>query len=276
MTTVSTAPIILPRTRRGGHVTQWRVVLSEWTKFRSLRSTRYTLLTTVVLIIGLAVASAVAVLTQWSTTTAADKATFEPLQVSVVGAAIGVMVIGVLGVLMMTSEFSTGLVSSTFAAVPRRLPVLWAKAAVYSVIALTVTVPAMLVAFFASQAILSSSNLQTDLGHTGVARAVLGAALYLTVTGLLGLGLGGILRSTAAAVTTLTGLLFVLPLLVTILPAGLSHTISPYLPGNAGRAILSIAPQAHELSPWVGLGVFAAYAFAAMAGAAILLVKRDV
>jgi hypothetical protein len=105
---------------------------------------------------------------------------------------------------------------------------------------------------------------------------LLGAALYLTVAGLLGLGLGGIFRSTAAAVTSLTGILFVLPLLVTILPAGLSNNISPYLPGNAGRAIMSIAPQAHELSPWVGLGVFAVYALAAMAAAALLLVKRDV
>lgn len=276
MSTVSTAPIVLPRIRSGGHVTQWRVILSEWSKFRSLRSTRYTLLTTVVLTVGLPLAAAVAVVTQWATTSAADKATFEPLQVSVVGAAIGVLVIGVLGVLMMTSEFSTGLVSSTFAAVPRRLPVLWGKAAVYSLIALTVTVPAMLVAFFASQAILSSTNLQTDLGRAGVARAVLGAGLYLTIAGLLGIGLGGIFRSTAAAVTSLTGVLFVLPLLVTILPAGLSNSISPYLPGNAGRAIMNIAPQAHGLSPWVGLAVFAAYAFAAMTGAAILLVKRDV
>jgi ABC-2 type transport system permease protein len=275
MSTVATAPIILPRTRGGGHVTQLRVILSEWSKFRSLRSTRYTLLTTVVLV-GMSLAAAVAVIAQWGTMTAADKATFDPLNVTVVGAQLGVLVIGVLGVLMMTSEFSTGLVSSTFAAVPRRLTVLWGKTAVYSVIALTVAVPAMLVAFFASQAILASRNVEIDFGHSGVVRAVLGAALYLTIAGLLGLGLGGVFRSTAAAVTSLTGLLFVLPLLVTILPAGISNSISPYLPGNAGRAIMSIAPQAHELSPWMGLAVFAAYAFAAMAGAAILLVKRDV
>jgi ABC-2 type transport system permease protein len=276
MSTVTMAPVILPRTRSGGRVTQLRVILSEWSKFRSLRSTRYTLLTTVVLTVGLALAAAVAVLAQWHTMTAADRATFAPLNVSVVGAQLGVLAIGVLGVLMMTSEYSTGLVSSTFAAVPRRLPVLWGKAAVFSVIALTVMVPTMLVGFFASQATLSSTNLQIGFGHSGVARAVLGAALYLTIAGLLGLGLGGIFRSTAAAVTSLTGILFVLPLLITILPAGLSNSISPYLPGNAGRAIMSIAPQAHELSPWVGLGVFAVYAFAAMAGAAILLVKRDV
>ncbi|HVC05228.1 MAG TPA: hypothetical protein VND88_11195 [Candidatus Acidoferrales bacterium] len=257
-------------------MTQLRVIVSEWTKFRSLRSTRYTLLATVGLTVGLALAAAVLVATQWATMTPANKATFQPLNVSLVGASIGVMVIGVLGVLMMTSEYATGLVSSTFAAVPKRLPVLWGKAAVYSAIAMSVTVPAMLIAFFSTQAILSGNHAQIAFGHTGVARAVIGSALYLTIAGLLGLGLGGIFRSTAAAVTSLTVILFVLPVISFILPAGLSNTISPYLPGNAGQAIMDIAPQAHTLTPWVGLGVFAAYAFAALAAAAVLLVKRDV
>jgi hypothetical protein len=247
-----------------------RVILSEWTKFRSLRSTRYTLLATVGLTVGLALTAAVLVVSQWGTMTAANKATFEPLNVSLVGANIGVMVIGVLGVLMMTSEFSTGLVSSTFAAVPKRLPVLWGKAIVYFAIALAVTVPAMLVAFVATQAILSGIHVQIGFGHSGVPRAVLGAALYL-----LGIGLGGIFRSTAAAVTSLTVILFVMPVLVFILPAGISNSIRPYLPSNAGQAIMNIVPQAHMLAPWVGLGVFAAYALVAIAAAAILLVRRD-
>jgi hypothetical protein len=256
-------------------VTQLRVIVSEWTKFRSLRSTRYTLLATAGLTVGLALAAAILVVTQWGTMNAADKAAFQPLNVSLVGANIGVMVIGVLGVLMMTSEYSTGLVSSTFAAVPKRLPVLWGKAIVYSVIALTVTVPAMLVAFFATQAILSGNHVQIDFGHSGVPRAVFGSALYLTIAGLLGIGLGGIFRSTAAAVTSLTVILFVMPVLVFILPASIANSIRPYLPGSAGQAIMNIVPQAHTLAPWVGLGVFAAYAFAAIAGAAVLLVRRD-
>jgi hypothetical protein len=252
-----------------------RVIRSEWTKFRSLRSTRYALLATVVLTVGLSLAAAMVVVSQWSTMTATDKAAFAPVGVSVLGANLAVLVIGVLGVLMTTSEFSTGLVNSTLAAVPTRLPVLWGKAAVYCAVALTVTVPATLVAFFASQAILSGNHLQTDLGHTGVARSVLGSALFLTITGLLGLGLGGIFRSTAAAVTTLLGILFVLPALVTILPASLANSISPYLPGNAGRAITTVVPPPHGLGPWVGLGVFAVYALVAMAAAAVLLVRRD-
>jgi ABC-2 type transport system permease protein len=275
MSFVTTAPIILPSTRSDGRVSQMRVILSEWTKFRSLRSTRYALLAAVVLTVGLALVAAEGVLAQWSGMTAADRATFEPLKVSVVGAELGVLVIGVLGVLMMTGEYSTGLVSSTFAAVPRRLPVLWGNAAVFSVIALTVTVPATLVAFFGTQAILSGNHVQIDFGHSGVPRAVFGSALYLTIGGLLGIGLGGIFRSTAAAVTSLTVILFVMPVLVFILPASMSNGIRPYLPGNAGQAIMSIVPQAHTLAPWVGLGVFAAYAFAAIAGAAVLLVRRD-
>ena len=276
MSTVPMAPMSLPRTPSGGRVTQARVILSEWTKFRSLRSTRYALLATVGVTVGLALAAAILVVSQWGTMTPANRATFQPLNVSLVGASISVMVIGVLGVLMMTSEFSTGLVSSTFASVPKRLPVLWGKAAVYTTIALTAAVPTMLVAFFSTQAILSAKQVQIDFGHAGVARAVVGAALYLTIAGLLGLGLGGIFRSTAAAVTSLTVILFVLPVIVFILPAGLSNTISPYLPGNAGQAIMSITPQAHTLAPWVGLALFAGYAFAAIAVAAVLLVKRDV
>jgi len=275
MSSIAIAPMSLPRTPSSGAVTQWRVILSEWTKFRSLRSTRYTLLATVGLTVGLALAAAVLVVSQWSTMTATNRATFQPLNVSLVGANIGVLVIGVLGVLMMTSEFSTGLASSTFAAVPKRLPVLWGKAAVYSGIALAVTVPAMLVAFFSTQAILSSYHVQIGFGQAGVARAVLGSALYLTIAGLLGIGLGGIFRSTAAAVTSLTVILFVLPVIVFILPPSVSNSISPYLPGNAGQAIMTIVPQAHALAPWVGLGVFAAYAVAAIAAAAVLLVRRD-
>ena len=171
MSTVSIAPMSLPRSPSGGRVTQTRVIVSEWTKFRSLRSTRYTLLATVGLTVGLALAAAMLVVSQWGTMTAVDKATFQPLNVSLLGANIGVLVIGVLGVLMMTSEYSTGLVNSTFAAVPRRLPVLWGKAIVYFVIAMTATVPAMVIAFFATQAILSGDHVQIGIGHSGVLRA---------------------------------------------------------------------------------------------------------
>jgi len=274
MTTMTATPTTLTQPAPG-RVTQLRVSLSEWTKFRSVRSTRYALLATVVLVIGLGLGNAAATVSQWSTMTAVDRAAVSPLATSLVGVNLGVLAIGVLGVLLMTSEFATGSISSTFAAVPRRLPVLWAKAGVFSLVTLVLSVPTMLIAFLSSQAVLSASNLQISLGQTGVAQAVLGSALYLTVAGLLGLGLGGILRSTAAAVATLAGILFVVPPLVAILPPTISNAITPYLPSNAGQAIMHIGPQAHSLSPWVGFALFAGYAVAAIAGAAVLLVRRD-
>jgi hypothetical protein len=265
----------LPRTPRGGHVTQLKVALSEWTKFRSIRSTLYALLTTVVVTVGLGLIAAFATVSQWDAMLAASKATFNPLPMSLLGVNFGVLAIAVLGILMITNEFATGMIRSTFAAVPDRLPVLWAKAGVYSIVALAVTVPATLASFLGGQAILSAKHLQTDFGHAGVARVVLGSALYLTIAGLLGLGLGGIFRSTAAAVATFAGILFVLPGRVSVLPAGISNLMSPYLPSNAGQAIMNVVPPAHALAPWVGLGVFAGYALASIAAAAFLLVRRD-
>jgi hypothetical protein len=275
MISTTRMPVALPRTPGGGRVTQAGVALSEWTKLRSLRSMRYALLATAALIIGLALTDAIVTVSQWSSMSAADQASFTPLGSSLLGVNIAVLVTGMLGVLLFTSEFATGSVSSTFAAVPRRLPVLWGKSGVYTLVALAVTVPATLIAFFAGQAVLSTNNLQIGFTAGGVARAVFGAALYMTIAGLLGLGIGVIVRSTAAAIGTLTGILFVLPGLVGLLPASVSNAITPYLPSNAGQAIMNITPQAHALSPWVGLALFAAYTAATLTAAAVLLVRRD-
>ncbi len=105
---------------------------------------------------------------------------------------------------------------------------------------------------------------------------MLGSALYLTLAGLFGLGLGAILRSTAAGIATFAGIMFVLPPLVQLLPTSTADAIDPYLPSNAGGAIMQIGHHAHTLSPWVGLAVFAGYTALAIAAAAVLLVKRDV
>jgi ABC-2 type transport system permease protein len=104
---------------------------------------------------------------------------------------------------------------------------------------------------------------------------VLGSALYLTLVGLFGMGLGAILRNTAAGIATFAGVMFVLPPLVSILPSSLANSIDPYLPSNAGEAIMNIGHNAHTLSPWAGLAVFAAYVAAVIAAAAVLLLRRD-
>jgi ABC-2 type transport system permease protein len=275
MTTTTTA-VSLAGTAAPGRVTLPRVALSEWTKLRSLRSTLYALLAAGVLTVGVGLVASAIIASQWSSASASDKATYKPLFTSLLGVDLGVLAIGVLGVLVFTGEYSTGMVRSTFAAVPKRLPVLWAKTGVYFCVALGVSVPAVLIAFFGGQALLSSEHLQIAFAHAGVARAVFGAAFYLTLTGLLGLAFGAILRNTAAAIASLTGLLFVIPPLIGILPSSLSNSINPYLPSNAGEAMMEIGHQAHTLSPWAGLAVFVGYTVIALGAAAVLLVRRDV
>ena len=273
-TAIAVPAVPYPTSRR--RVTQARVFLSEWTKLRSLRSTRYALLATAAFTIGFGILASAITASRWSTMTAADKAKFDPLSTSLLGVRFGVLAIGVLGVLLITGEYATGMVRSTFAAVPKRLPVLWAKVGVYALAGLALAVPSTLIAFFAGQAFLSSEHIQIAFSSAGVPGAVLGTALYLTLVGLFGLGLGAILRNTAAGIATLVGILYVIPPLISILPTATANAINPYLPSVAGEAIMKVGQQPHMLAPWAGLALFAGYAAAAVAVAAVLLVRRDV
>lgn len=260
----------------GSRVTQAGVLRSEWTKLYSLRSTRYGLLATVVMTIGFGLIACIATVSRWATMSAADKATFDPLSTSLLGVHFGVLAIGVLGILLITGEYTTGMIRSTMTAVPKRLPVLWGKAGVYAVVAAVVAVPSALIAFVAGQAILSGEHVQIAFSHPGVTRAVFGAALYLVLTGLFAMGLGAILRNTAAGIASFAGIMFVIPPLITILPSSISDAIVPYLPSNAGEAMMEIGTHANTLSAGAGLAVFAAYVAAVIAAAAVLLRRRDV
>jgi hypothetical protein len=212
---------------------------------------------------------------------AADKAGFRPLETTLIGVSFAQLAFGVLGVLVISGEYSTGMIRSTFAAVPKRLPVLWAKAGVFGLVTLVLAVPSTVIAFFAAQAVLKGHSLNghdiaLSFSDPGVARAVIGGALYLTISGLFGLGLGAILRNTAAGISAFTAILFVLPPLMGVLPSSWDNAISPYLPSNAGRAIMQTGNPAHTLAPWTGLGLFAAYTAIVIAVAAIQLRRRDV
>jgi hypothetical protein len=203
-----------------------------------------------------------------------EQANFHPLEVNFAGVQLAQLAVGVLGVLVITAEYSTGMIRASFTAVPKRLPVLWAKAIVYGLTLLALLIPAVLIAFVVGEALLSRHHINIPFSHPGVARAVFGAALYLTVVGLFGLGLGAILRNTAGGIATFAALMFVLPPLMNVLPSSWNHAASPYLPLAAGEAILSITPG-NNLAPWVGFALFCGYAAAALAVAAVLLVRRD-
>lgn len=255
-------------------VTTAGVLRSEWTKFRSLRSTYWTLIITVVLTIGFgAIVSAVQA-AHWPNAGPGERASFNPVMPSLAGTFFGQLGIGVLGVLLISGEYSTGMIRATMTAVPKRLPVLWSKLAVFTGVVAVAAFASTFIAFFVGQSILSSQHIQTTLGQDHALRRVAGAALYLIVIGALSMALGALVRNTAAGISALVALVFVLPILAEALPANWTRHIGPYLPANAGQALWGDNDTAH-LAPWTGFGVLCAYAVAAVVIAAYLLNRRD-
>jgi ABC-2 type transport system permease protein len=271
----ATATPTRPPASKPKRVNQARVLLSEWTKIRSLRSTSFSLLAAVVFIIGFSVLVPWVIVAHWPPRDPREALGFDPTTRALSGIFLAQLAIGVLGVLLITGEYATGMIRATFAAVPARLPVLWAKAAVFAAVTLVLMVPTVLGAFLIGQSILTSKHLQTSLSSSGVLRAVIGAALFLTVVGLLGIGLGALLRNTAGGISTLFGLLFVLPIIVRFLPSSWSDPINKYLPSNAGEAITHVHPDPSLLAPWTGLGLFFGYAVIVLIAAAVSLRRRD-
>jgi ABC-type transport system involved in multi-copper enzyme maturation permease subunit len=266
----------LPRLAHAGRVTQARVVASEWTKLRSLRSTRWSLLAAILLTIGFPVLFAAVTSSHWGSMSPHERADRHPLDIALAGVAVSQLAVAVLGVLVITGEYSTGMIRASFSAVPKRLPVLWAKTAVFGVVTFALMLPSVLAAFFASQAILSKHDiLQISFTHPGVARSVVGGAVYLVLVGIFALGIGAIVRNTAAGIAAFAGIFFVIPPLMNVLPASWNHAISKYLPSDAGSQIVSLTHDSNSLSPlWGGL-LFAGYCAFVLAVAAVLLVRRD-
>jgi len=267
-------PATGPAGPRPQRVTQARVLRSEWTKLRTQPSVRWALLSAVILVIGFGVGYSL--LRAARPPRGAAAAAFDPASVSLAGVQLAQIAAGVLGVLLITSEYATGLIRATFTAVPRRLPVLWGKAATLAAATAAVTLPAAVAAFAAGQAILGRHHLAVPLSHPGAARAVLGSALYLAVAALLGLALGALLRSTAGGISALFALLFAVPIAAGFLPGPWPADIGKFLPATAGQAITTASPDpASSLPPWTGFGLFCAYAAALLGLAAIRMRRGD-
>ncbi len=252
------------------------VLRSEWTRLRTVRSTYWTLLGAAVTMVGLAAVISSVEIAQFDKLPAAEKATFNPVTISLAGAGLAQLAIGVLGVLIITNEYASGMIRTTFSATPQRITVLAAKAAVFAFVTFIVTTFAAFAAFFVGQAILSGKNLGISVGAPGAVRSIVGTGLYLSVLGLLALGLGTLLRKTAGAIAALFAILLIVPVIVSLLPSSVNG-IQKYLPSNAGQEIVFGSGQStgDVLSPWVGFGVFCLYALATLAIAAAVLVRRD-
>jgi ABC-2 type transport system permease protein len=272
-----TAPASAPFAERPmGRVTQARVARSEWTKLWSLRSTRWSLLAAVVAQAGLGILIAAVQMSRWSSLSAHDRAVYDSIDTGVGGYHLAQLAIGVLGVLVISGEYSTGMIRSSFMAAPRRLPVLWAKIGVFAAVTFGLMLVATLISFFGVQAIVAGHHVQHSIGDPHALRAVLGTALFLTVLGVLAVGLGALLRNTAGGIAAFVGLLFVLPGVTGLLPASIGDSVNPYLPLNAAFAVAtSTFEDSHHLAPWTGFAVFCGYAALIVAAAAVRMVSRD-
>lgn len=260
---------------RGG-VTQARVARSEWTKLWSLRSTRWSLLAAVLAMVALAIAIAAVQMSRWTSMSPGERMRYDSIDAGVGGYHLAQLAIGILGVLVISGEYSTGMIRSSLMAAPRRLPVLWAKLGVYCTVTFVLMLVSSLVAFLAVQAIVASHGVDHGLGDPHALRAVVGTALFLTVLGALAIGLGALLRSTAGGISAFVGLLFVLPGITALLPASVADQVSPYLPLNAGFTVTtSTFEDPHHLSTWGGFAVFCAYAALIVAAGAVRLARSD-
>jgi ABC-2 type transport system permease protein len=257
-------------------VTQARILRSEWTKFRSLRSTVWTLLVAVVLTIGIGALFSAVTANQYHTFGLADRLAFNPVTTSLNGTLFSQLAVGVLGVLLISGEYSTGMIRASLTAVPQRLPMLWAKLTVFAGITFVVTLVASFISFFIGQALLSSHHLNASISDPGALRSVFGAALYVTVAGLIGVALGTLLRNTAAGISTFVAVFFVLPPITELLPSSWRSHFVQYLPSNAGSSLYGGTHDvAHALSPWTGFAVLVGYAVVLIGAAAWRLKTVD-
>lgn len=250
------------------------VTRAELSKLRTVRSTYAALLAAFAANIGLAVLAAAVIAPRLN---ARSRASVDVVQLALAGLHLSQIAFGVLGALVITSEYSSGMIRTTLAATPRRRTLLAAKALVLASVTLVAATASTFAAYLAFEAALPARTLTaTSLSDPGIARAVTGGGLYLTVFGLLGFGLGVLLRSSAGAIATLLGLLFVPPLLLDLLPGTWKNTIGPYIPMESGSQIYIAAHRdAAALGPWAGLGVFCLYAAAAVLAGLLLAGRRD-
>jgi ABC-2 type transport system permease protein len=273
--TVATTTV-LPRTDH--HYRIPSVLQAEWIKMRSVRSTMWTLVAMAVITIGIAIIAGATISGQWHTFAPVDRLTFDPTAISLRGLLFSQLVIGVLGVLVMSAEYGTGTIRATLAGIPNRPLVLASKAAVFAVVAVVVGQVLSFGAFLVGQALLTSPAPHASLSQPGVLRAVIGGGLMIPALGLLALGLGAIIRHSAGAITAYVGGLLVLPIVVEALPSSISQPILKFLPFRISDVMTAVGPSVDRgsaFSPWVGFALVCAYALVALVVGGWLMVRRD-
>jgi ABC-2 type transport system permease protein len=248
---------------------------SEWTKLRTVRSTIWALIFTVVCVVGIGVLLTALTVSRWDHRPFAEAAGFDPLLYSFAGIGLAQLSVGVLGVLVMTSEYATGAIKLAFSATPQRRLLLAAKVTTFTVVVAVVGLVSCTVTFFICQGMLASKHAGLSITDPGVARAVLGGAAHLVLVGAVAVGVGAIFRRTAGAVAVLFGVFLILPGLATLLPSPWNDNIVKYLPSSAAQAMSAVIRFPELLGPGAGLAVMCGYTAATLGIAAFVLERRD-
>jgi len=256
------------------------LLLAEWTKIRSVRSTVWTLILFVVVTIGLTAGLTALTVANWNNPQSAGRGHAEIVADPVgfvlgTGIFLGQLTICVLGVLVITTEYSSGVIRASLLAVPKRIPMLVAKLMVFPALLIVLAERVGFSSFYVGPALLHT-KVPVSLSDPGVTRAVVGAGLYLTVLGMFALAIGALIRHTAGAIATVIGAVLVLPILSGLLPGSWGAHIDAYLPEQSGSLVYGAHPRLGQLlSPWEGFGVFCLWTALLLAAAAVLLKRRD-
>lgn len=267
---MSATPTVAAPSRGPIRVTQARVIRSEWKKLRSLRSTRWGLLLAFAIMIVAPTIYSLVQMHQWGSLSPHDRATFDPIDAAAGGHYLAQLAIGYLGVLTVSGEYAGGSILTSFTAVPRRLPLLWAKMVVFGTVTFGLILVAGLIAFFTTQAIVSVHGVDVSITAPHALRVVVATALVIALVGILGVALGALTRSTAAGSAILVFLMFVLSGVAALLPASVAESVEPYLPINAAYTLATSTfdPGPH-LSPGGGFALFCAFVAVVIALAAL-------
>jgi hypothetical protein len=249
---------------------------AEWIKLRSVRSTYLSLAAAAVLVLVTAYSVAGSTAHDWPTMSRASRSEFDPVSAPLFGAIFAQLVIGVLGVLAITSEYSTGLIRTTFGITPHRRRVLIAKVLATTAVALAAGTAILGLSFGLSQAMMANGHGGVSLTDRGVFRAVAYAVLYLTLVTILATSLGAITRATAGGIAALFTLVFLIPEVLDHLPQNLRHDLMRFGLQRAAASAVSLRPEVDTFSPTISILVCAAYAAIAFGIALFLIGRRDV
>ncbi|MGV8882508.1 MAG: ABC transporter permease [Rhodoglobus sp.] len=250
------------------------ILRSEWIKLRTVRATVWSYAIVILVSIGLAALMSSTINLQNMGPIPPEAHAQIVLDASTVGVSFGQLVVSVLGVLVITGEYSTGMIRSTLTAVPRRLPALWAKGVVLFLATLVVGLVSVFSAYAVAAPILAAKGIESDIARDGVLLALVGGALYLALVAVFALAIGTMLRNSAGGIAAVLGTVLILPSLV-LIPARWVQDVSPYLLSNAGRSLFSLPSSGAPFEPWQALLVVMAWVAASLAAAAVLLKRRD-